>query len=53
LVAVVAVGVSGIDQWRGAGRRDSPEERFCVGWQPRSGGHVYIVARRRPGVTAE
>jgi hypothetical protein len=29
-----------------------PEERFCGGWQPQSGGHVFIAARRRPGVTA-
>jgi hypothetical protein len=53
LVADVAVGVSGIDNiQRIRGRSDSPEERFCVGWQLWSGGHAFIVARRRPGVTA-
>jgi hypothetical protein len=53
LAAGVAVGVSGIDNiQRIRGRSDSPEERFCVGWKLWSGGHVFIVARRRPGVTA-
>ena len=41
-----------IDDIQGVcGGRDGPEERFCGGWQPRSGDHVFIVIRWRPGVT--